>query len=127
MISYDEAKSIAVYILTGIGSLVGLVFLWLAKSTHEKWRQITKWHEINKEISIINLAGEIIKMKDEQSKMKDDIRNGWERQREHMDNNQKIILERIDHANESNKQGMVFMERLLEIAEQRIQKLEDDK
>jgi hypothetical protein len=72
VISQEDTKNIVTWIVTTIGTLTTGLLLWLAKSTHDKWKQVIAWHQMNKDINVLNIAQEIVTIKNEQLSIKNE-------------------------------------------------------
>lgn len=130
MFNYDEnTKGVFVWLLSGIGTAIGMLFLWIAKTTHEKWRLIIKWHDLNREINMALLSNKVSLLENELTSVKLSITKGLSDQREFIDLKLGLLIQSVEHMNDNNKHSMGLMnenmEKEYEINKERLNRIED--
>lgn len=125
IITYEEVKSFLLWIASGVGAAIGVLVLWIIRTSYTEWKEVSTWYALHKGTNISHIINDITLIKLEQLNMKNDINKGWQDQREIMQRNQEILLERIDHSNENGKHAKELILHLVDKMEDRIDKLED--
>jgi len=101
----DFTKDALIYILSGVIAIIGYFF----KNLHNDFKCMQK--------DIESMSREILKVEV-------DSKRYWYEHKVQMENNQNLIMERINHANENNKAGVIMIREMLESIEKRLDKLE---
>ena len=113
---YDTLKDIIMWVFT---ALIGII-VWFLKGFYSEFREIQRFYAKHKELDLNKLITEIESVKKEISKVESDSKRYWSEHKINMDNNQKIILERLSHTHEMLTEKFINLEK-------RFDKLENDK
>lgn len=113
-------KEVSVYVLLG---LVGFL-IWFFKAVYDQHRQIFDYYTRNKETDIHKLLLEMETIKGDVKRVEADSKRYWSEHKRQLDNNQNILVEKIEHLNSNNKAGVTMIFEIIERIEKRIEKIE---
>ena len=113
---YENLKDIIMWVFT---ALIGII-VWFLKGFYSEFREIQRFYAKHKELDLNKLITEIESVKKEISKVESDSKRYWSEHKINMDNNQKIILEKLGHTHEMLTEKFINLEK-------RFDKLENDK
>lgn len=114
-------KEIALYVLL---ALVGFL-IWFFKSIYSDHKLIFDYYTRNKETDIHKLLMEMETVKGDIKRVESDSKRYWSEHKMQLDNNQTILIDKIEHLNNNNKAGITMLHELILRVEKRIDKIED--
>jgi len=104
--------------------------IWFFKTMYSQHQLIYDYYTRNKETDISKIMNELTILKNEIKFVEMESKKYWNSHKLQMDNNQAILLERINHTNDNNKANAVMLRDLFQDINKKIDKLEsriDDK
>lgn len=113
---YENLKDIIMWVFT---ALIGVI-VWFLKGFYSEFKEIQGFYAKYKELDLTKLMTEIESVKKEIAKVESDSKRYWSEHKINMDNNQKIILEKLSHTHEMLSEKFVNLEK-------RFDKLEKEK
>jgi septal ring factor EnvC (AmiA/AmiB activator) len=101
----EFVKDIVIYILSGVIAIIS----YFGKSLHNDFKSMQK--------DIETLNRELAKVETESKRY-------WSEHKMQMENNQNLLMERINHTNENNKAAVAMIKEMFEAIDRRLDKLE---
>lgn len=117
---YDGIKSVAVWLFT---ALIG-VLIWFFKGIYSDFKEMQSFYTKHREIELSKIMAEIESLKRELQKVELESKRYWNDHKTQMENNQKILLERINHNNDNTKASTQMLVDCLERVEKRMDRIE---
>ena len=99
-------NEIVTYIISGALALIG----YLGKILHRDYKTMQK---------------DITRLNYDLSRVETDSKRYWNEHKREMENNQKLLMERIQHYNDNQKASVVMIKEMFEHIEKRLDKLEN--
>ena len=118
---YNSLKDVIMWIFT---ALIGVI-VWFLKGFYTDFKEMQNFYEKHKEVDFGKFLEKLNQVEKEVSKVESESKRYWSEYKITMENNQKIILERISTKEDNNKLHTQMIKEYFERLEKQMTKLEE--
>jgi hypothetical protein len=105
-------------------ALIG-VLTWFFNSIYSEFKEMKSFFNKWRDTDFNSLTKELEDLKMEVKKVEFESKRYWSEHKNQMENNQAILLERLNHTNENNKAAVVMIKDLFKSVEDRMTRIEN--